>query len=142
VLHGRRAHDPAQHSANVVSSFHCMWKLLQTTVPSKPRKEHVVGFASMGTELPGKGPWLDSQLSCSLPTKCRGLKRGTLGGRSPEALALLSPQLPLLVRALGSRSAAVVSLALRVLASLVQLPLKGVQRDPALEYGSSACPRS
>ena len=55
----------------------------------------------------------------------RGLKRGTLGGRSPEALALLNPQLPLLVRALGSRSAAVVSLALRVLASLVQLPLKG-----------------
>ena len=54
-----------------------------------------------------------------------GLKRGTLGGRSPEALALLNPQLPLLVRALGSRAAPVVSLALRVLASLVQLPLKG-----------------
>ena len=58
---------------------------------------------------------------------CRGLKRGTLGGRSPEALALLNPQLPLLVRALASRAAPVVSLSLRILASLVQLPLKGAQ---------------
>jgi hypothetical protein len=54
-----------------------------------------------------------------------GLKRGSLGGRTPTALSLLDPMLPLLVRALGSRSAACVSLALRTLALLVQLPLPG-----------------
>ncbi len=78
-------------------------------------------------------------MSCSCVYAYSGLKRGTLGGRSPEALALLNPQLPLLVRALGSRSAAVVSLALRVLASLIQLPLKGVQQDLALKSRSSTC---
>lgn len=53
------------------------------------------------------------------------LKKGTLGGQSPEALALLDPMLPLLVRALRSRHANSVSLALKCLAFLIRLPLPG-----------------
>ena len=53
------------------------------------------------------------------------LKRGRLNKRSPGSIALLDPMLPLLVRALASRSSSVVSLALRVLAHLVSLPLPG-----------------
>ena len=56
-----------------------------------------------------------------------GLKKGTLGGRSEEALALLDPMLPLLIRALASRHAHSVSLALKCLAVLVRLPLPGQQ---------------
>ena len=54
-----------------------------------------------------------------------GLKKGNLGGQSPAALALLNPMLPLLVRALGSRHANSVSLALKCLAFLIRLPLPG-----------------
>ena len=53
------------------------------------------------------------------------LKKGTLGGQSPAALALLDPMLPLLVRALRSRHAKSVSLALKCLAFLIRLPLPG-----------------
>lgn len=53
------------------------------------------------------------------------LKKGTLGGQSPAALALLDPMLPLLVRALRSRHANSVSLALKCLAFLIRLPLPG-----------------
>ena len=52
-----------------------------------------------------------------------GVTKGTLGGRSPEALGRLDPLLPLLVRALHCRHSASVSLALRTLAALVALPL-------------------
>ncbi len=52
-----------------------------------------------------------------------GLKKGNLGGQSTAALALLDPMLPLLVRALGSRHANSVSLALKCLAFLIRLPL-------------------
>ena len=45
-------------------------------------------------------------------------------------MGLLNPLLPLLVRALSSRSAAIVSLALRVLTYLVQLPLPGMSPKP------------
>ena len=55
------------------------------------------------------------------------LKKGTLGGQSPAALALLDPMLPLLVRALRSRHANSVSLALKCLAFLIRLPLPGQQ---------------
>ena len=55
-----------------------------------------------------------------------GLKKGNLGGQSPAALALLDPMLPLLVRALGSRHANSVSLALKCLAFLIRLPLPGM----------------
>lgn len=55
-----------------------------------------------------------------------GLKKGKLGGQSPAALALLDPMLPLLVRAVRSRHAASVSLALKSLAVLVRLPLPGM----------------
>ena len=54
-----------------------------------------------------------------------GLKKGSLGGQSPAALALLDPMLPLLVRAVKSRHANSVSLALKCLAVLVRLPLPG-----------------
>ena len=55
-----------------------------------------------------------------------GLKKGNLGGQSPEALALLDPMLPLLVGALGSRHANSVSLGLKCLAFLIRLPLPGL----------------
>lgn len=54
-----------------------------------------------------------------------GLKKGNLGGQSPAALALLDPMLPLLIRALRSRHANSVSLALKCLSFLVRLPLPG-----------------
>ena len=54
-----------------------------------------------------------------------GLKKGNLGGQSPAVLALLDPMLPLLVRALRSRHANSVSLALKCLSFLVRLPLPG-----------------
>lgn len=54
-----------------------------------------------------------------------GLKKGTLAGHSNTALALLDPMLPLLIRALASRHANSVSLALKSLAVLVRLPLPG-----------------
>ncbi|KAK9818396.1 hypothetical protein WJX72_012002 [[Myrmecia] bisecta] len=57
-----------------------------------------------------------------------GLKKGSLGGRSPQALAMLDPLLPLLVRAMKSRHATSVSLALRSLAFLVPLALPGLPR--------------
>ena len=53
------------------------------------------------------------------------LKKGTLGGQSPATLALLDPMLPLLIRALRSRHANSVSLALKCLAFLIRLPLPG-----------------
>lgn len=55
------------------------------------------------------------------------LKKGTLGGLSPAALALLDPMLPLLIRALRSRHANSVSLALKCLAFLIRMPLPGTQ---------------
>ena len=55
-----------------------------------------------------------------------GLKKGSLGGQSPAALAMLDPMLPLLVRALRSRHANSVSLALKCLAFLIRLPLPGM----------------
>ena len=61
-----------------------------------------------------------------------GLKKGTLGGQSPEALAMLDPMLPLLVRALRSRHANSVSLALKCLAFLIRLPLPGHPQKPCL----------
>lgn len=61
----------------------------------------------------------------STPGGCSYLKRGKLSKRSPASMGLLNPLLPLLVRALASRSAAIVSLTLRVLTYLVQLPLPG-----------------
>ncbi|GFR52617.1 hypothetical protein Agub_g15133, partial [Astrephomene gubernaculifera] len=52
-----------------------------------------------------------------------GVRRGALAGRSPELLAHVDPAVPLLVRALRSRHAGCVSLALRTLAHVVPLPL-------------------
>ncbi|KAL0044331.1 hypothetical protein WJX82_000142 [Trebouxia sp. C0006] len=60
-----------------------------------------------------------------------GLKKGNLGGQSPAALALLDPMLPLLVRALGSRHANSVSLALKCLAFLIRLPLPSLAAESA-----------
>ncbi|KAL0018407.1 hypothetical protein WJX79_009395 [Trebouxia sp. C0005] len=60
-----------------------------------------------------------------------GLKKGNLGGQSPEALALLDPMLPLLVGALGSRHANSVSLGLKCLAFLIRLPLPGLAAESA-----------
>ncbi|KAL0035339.1 hypothetical protein WJX77_001780 [Trebouxia sp. C0004] len=60
-----------------------------------------------------------------------GLKKGNLGGQSPAALALLDPMLPLLVRAVGSRHANSVSLALKCLAFLIRLPLPGLAAESA-----------
>lgn len=57
---------------------------------------------------------------------CRGLKRGSLGGRTPEATAQLDPLLPLLARALRSRHSTSVSLALRCMCHAVRLPLPGL----------------
>lgn len=51
-----------------------------------------------------------------------GIKRGTLGGRTPQQLAEMDPLLPLLARALHSRHSDVVSLSLRCLCFLVRLP--------------------
>ena len=55
----------------------------------------------------------------------RALRKGPLAGRSPAVLARLDPLLPLLVRALRCRAAAVAQAALRALALLVPLPLPG-----------------
>ena len=55
----------------------------------------------------------------------RALRKGALAGRSPGVLARLDPLLPLLVRALRCRAAAVAQAALRALALLVPLPLPG-----------------
>ncbi|KAK9845304.1 hypothetical protein WJX81_002986 [Elliptochloris bilobata] len=56
----------------------------------------------------------------------RALRKGPLAGRSPGVLARLDPLLPLLVRALRCRAAAVAQAALRALALLVPLPLPGL----------------
>ena len=53
------------------------------------------------------------------------LRKGALAGRSPGVLGRLDPLLPLLVRALRCRAAAVAQAALRALALLVPLPLPG-----------------
>ena len=87
------------------------------------------GMAGAGLEAspPGKqNPQHDHMLvDFALGLLHMGLKKGTLGGQSPEALALLDPMLPLLVRALRSRHADSVSLALKCLAFLIRLPLPG-----------------
>lgn len=56
----------------------------------------------------------------------RGLKKGSLSGRTPEMAAMLDPLLLHLAAALKSRHAAVVELSLRILSHLVQLPLPGI----------------
>ena len=51
-------------------------------------------------------------------------------------LGMLDGLLPTLVRALRSRHAAIVSLALRSLALLVPLPLPGQPRTPFVDYSA------
>ncbi len=60
-----------------------------------------------------------------------GVKKGPLAGRSPELLGMLSPLLPLLVRALACRHSACVSLALKCLSFLVHQPLPGLEQAAA-----------
>ncbi len=56
------------------------------------------------------------------------VKKGVLSGRSPKALGLLDPLLPLLVRALACRHPGSVAVALRLLSVLVGLPLPGLEK--------------
>lgn len=58
------------------------------------------------------------------------LRKGPLTGRTPATLNLLNPLLPLLVRCMACRHAATVSLGLRCMALLIDLPLPGMIGKP------------
>jgi U3 small nucleolar RNA-associated protein 20 len=51
------------------------------------------------------------------------VKRGVLAGRDPDTMSLLDPLVPHLIRALGCRHPGSVAVALRLLTTLVNLPL-------------------
>lgn len=56
-----------------------------------------------------------------------GIRKGGLASKNPETLGLVDPLLPLLVRALHCRHSPSVSLALKCMATLVNLPLPGLK---------------
>lgn len=62
------------------------------------------------------------------------LRKGPLVGRDPAVLALINPLLPLLVRCLACRHAGTVSLALRCMSLIIDLPLPGMWWWPTHKY--------
>lgn len=103
--------------------------LEETTVKRLKEAQHAstTGTVDATDPLPASDEGLHVHLLVEfvLQVLQTALRKGPLVGRAPATLDLLNPLLPLLVRCLACRHAATVSLALRCMALLIDLPLPG-----------------
>ncbi len=135
---------PPTGLSHVSCACGCAWCRPLALKPKQTLEKPCTGDAASDEGGAARHQHLLAELALGL--LLRALRRGPLAGRSPAVLARLDPLLPLLVRALRSRHAAVAQAALRALALLVPLPLPGAppaRRGCAGRHsgGRPACPR-
>lgn len=91
-----------------------------TTAPTAAKEED-------NPPAPDEGLHVHLLVEFALQVLHTALRKGPLTGREQPTLDLLNPLLPMFVRCLACRHAATVSLALRCMALLIDLPLAGTE---------------